>query len=76
MTFFAYKSKGLSEESFKTPVTSDSSFVPKLTFIHNRKIEGKFKGSCLTQDTISFTHKNVTNLFILNKLDTCSPISN
>ena len=41
----AWKSKGLSEESIKTSVTSGKSFVSKLTFVYN-KIGTKFKGNC------------------------------
>ena len=32
----------------------------------------KFKGICLRQDSVSFLHKNIVNLYILYKLDTCS----
>ena len=41
----AWKSKGLSEESIKTSVTSGKSFVSKLTFVYN-KIGTKLKGNC------------------------------
>ena len=68
---FAWKSKGLSEDSIKTPVTPDNIFAPKLTFIYNGKIGAKFKGSCLIQDDkISFTHRYVINSFIIYELDT------
>ena len=51
---FAWKSEGLSEESFKIPITSGKSFSPKLTFIHNRRMGGKFNGDCLIQDIFYF----------------------
>lgn len=68
---FAWKCNGLSEDSIKTPVTSDNSFAPKLTFVYNGKIGAKFKGNCLIQDNkISFIHRYVINLFYICELDT------
>ena len=64
----AWKSKGLSEGIFKTPVVSGNSFAPKLTSIYNERIGAKFKGSCFIQDNISFTHRIVVNLFNVYKL--------
>ena len=32
----------------------------------------KFNGSCLRQDSISFIHENIVNLYIFHKLDTWS----
>ena len=69
---FSWKSKGLSEEIFKTTVTSGIRFAPKLTFIYNGIIVAKFKGNCLIQYNKSFTHRNVINLFIIYGLDTWS----
>ena len=43
---FAWKSKGLLEESFKTPVTSDNSFVPEQTFTHNGKMNKRWSTLC------------------------------
>ena len=40
---FAWASKELSEESMKSPVTSDNNFAQKLTFIDNGRIGAKFK---------------------------------
>ena len=65
---FASKVKGLSEESFKTPVTSGNSFAPKLTFIYNQRTGKKCKENCLTQDNISFNHRDRVNLFIVYEL--------
>ena len=69
--FCAWKSKGLWEKSIKVLLLSGNSFVPKLTFIYKRRIGAKFKGNCVIQNNnISFTHRNVVNLFIVFKLDT------
>ena len=40
--------------------------------IHNGKIGTKYKENCLTEDKLSFTHRNVVNLFIVYELKTCS----
>ena len=65
-----WKSKGLSEESFKLLATSDNCLAPKLGFIHNGKIGMKFKGGCLKQGKTIFTHRNVVKLLIVYELDT------
>ena len=41
-----WKSKGLSEKSFKTPVTPDKSFALKLVFNYKGRMRAKFKGNC------------------------------
>ena len=47
---------GLSEERITIPATSDNSFTPRRTYIHNSKIAVKFEGNCLIQDKKIFTH--------------------
>ena len=66
----------MSEESTKSPIASGNSLAPKLTFIHDAKIEVKFEGSCSNQNITSFSHRNVVNLFIVYELDTCSKVLN
>ena len=61
---FGWKSKGLSEKRFETPVTSRNSCASKLAFIYNKRMGAKFKGNCLIQYNISFTHRNVV-IFLL-----------
>ena len=53
----AWKSKGLSDESIKSPSTSVNSLAPSLTYIGTKR-RVKFVGSCLKQDEITFIHKN------------------
>ena len=60
----------MSKESVKAPVTSDNSFVLKLTLICNGKIGVKFEGSWLKQDKISCNHRKAVNLFIFYELHT------
>ena len=54
----------MSEESIKTPSTSNNSLTPKSKFINNTKIAVEFKGSCLKQDKGTFTHRNMLNFFL------------
>ena len=65
----------MSQENIKNSHTSDTTFSPKL---YNKytfdRVE--FKGICLRQDSVSFLHKKVVNLYISYKLDTWSKDSN
>ena len=54
----------MSEESIKSPNTSDIRFPPELV---KRSISSKFKRICLKQDSMSFFHKHVINLYISYK---------
>ena len=58
------KSKGLSNESFKPPTTSDNSLNPALNYC-GTKIRVKFIGSCLKQSKISYYHRKVVNIYIV-----------
>ena len=52
------------EECIENPQTSDISFAPKLIGDYQfQKVE--FKGICLKQDSVSFLHRNIVNLYIL-----------
>ena len=57
----------MSKESITSPATSDNSYTPKLIFIHN-SISVTLEG--IKQDKVSFTHRNVVNVFIVYGLDT------
>ena len=52
----------MSEERSFTPKCIDKYLIPRV----------KFSGNCLRQDSISFIHGNVINLYISYKLDTSS----
>ena len=58
-----WKSKGLSNESFKAISTSDNSLNPTLSY-YGTKIRVKFTGDCLKQPKISYTHRKVVNIYI------------
>ena len=53
-----WKSKGLSDESVKSPTTSDNIPFPWLNYIGN-KVRVKFVGNCLKQDKITSTHGKI-----------------
>ena len=58
------KSKGLSAESVKPPIASDNSVTPELHF-YSTKTRVKFKGSCLQQSKLSYTHSTIVNIYIV-----------
>ena len=64
-TIVAWKSKELSEESIKAPITPVNNVAPKLKWIHDSKIAVEFKGSCLKQDKATFTKRNVVDLIFV-----------
>ena len=64
-----WKSKGLSNEKIKPPVTVDKSLSPKLPWINESRIRLRFTGSSLRQEFPTFTSRNVVNLFILYESD-------
>ena len=45
----SWKSKGLSAETIKPPITSDNSRTPTLNYYYASKVRVKFTGSCLRQ---------------------------
>ena len=55
----------------KGPSSTGKSFDQKI--IHNSgKGKIKFKGICLKQESVFFTHANIINLYNFYELDTCS----
>ena len=61
------KSKGLSDESTKPFPTSDNSLTPAIDYYNYRK-RVKFHGSILRQPKVSYTHKNLVNIYIIYEL--------
>ena len=59
------KSKGLSAESIKPPTTSDNSLTLELNY-YGTKTRVKFTGSCLKQPKISYIHRKVVNIKVVN----------
>ena len=57
---YFWKSKGLSDENITAPTRSDYSLNPQLGYLGN-KTRVEFKGSCLKQDKIRYTHRKIVN---------------
>ena len=59
----SWKSKGLSKESIKPPVTSDNSLNSLINYYYyNNKIRAKFTGSCVKQHNLHYKHKTTVNI--------------
>ena len=63
------ESKGLSNEKFMPPFTSNKSLSPKLVWMNNSRKRLEFKGSYLNQAKAPFTPNNVMNLYIAYELN-------
>ena len=59
----ALKSKESSDESIRLPSASDNSFSLALNHF-NTTLQVKPDGHCLKQDKITFTHKQVVNIYL------------
>ena len=70
-----WQSKGLSDETVKPSSTSDNSLTPLINYLGN-KIRVKFARSCLKQPSISYTHSNILNIYIVYELGASRSHSN
>ena len=68
----SWKSKGLSAETIKTPATSNN---PSVSY-YGTETRVKFIGSCLKQQTNSYTHGEVVNIYIVYQLGASSSHDN
>ena len=59
-----WKSKGLSNESFKSCTMSNDSLTPLIDY-YGYKIRLKFNGSCLRQPKLTYTHEKAVNIYIV-----------
>ena len=59
----SWQSKRLSNESIKSPTTTNNSLTPELNY-YGTKTKIKFTGSCLKQSSHILTHKKVLNIYI------------
>ena len=64
----SWKSKGLSDENITAPTTSDYKCNPKLSYF-GTKAKLEYRGSCLKQDKITFSHGKVVHIYIVCELD-------
>ena len=67
MHISSWKSKRLSDETIKPPVTSDNSLTPFIDYVGD-KIKLKFNGSCLKQPKLQYTHGTIVNIYIIYEL--------
>ena len=70
-----WKSKGLSDETIKPPVTSHNSLTPFIDYLPH-KIRLKFSGSCLKQPKLQNTHGTIVNIYIVYELGASSSNNN
>ena len=66
-----WKSKGLSNESFKAISTSDNNLNPTLSY-YGTKTRVKFTGDCVKQTKITYSHGKVVNVYIAYELGASS----
>ena len=69
-----WKSKGLSDESIKSPSAPHNFLNLSLNYL-GTKLRVRFNGSCLKQDKITYTKRNIINIYIvyeINKNDNTS----
>ena len=63
----SWQSKGLSNESIKSPAISDNTINPRLNY-YGTKTRVQFTGSCLKQSDHIFTHEKIVNIYIIYEL--------
>ena len=63
----SWKSKGLSDESIKPPVTTNYSLNPKLSSF-GTKTRVEFKGSCLKQDKTAYDQLKIINIYVVYEI--------
>ena len=64
----SWKSKGLSDENIIAPTTRDFKLNPQLSYF-GTKARVDFRGSCLKQDTTTFNHEKIVNIYIVYESD-------
>ena len=63
-----WKSKALSNEKIKRPITANHILSPILVWMNNSKIRIRFTGSSFKQDKVNVNPRIVVNLFIFYEL--------
>ena len=63
----SWKSKGLSDESIKSPSAPNNFDGPLLDYL-GHKIKVKISGSCLKQDKLTYTHGKIVNICIVYEI--------
>ena len=71
---YYWQSKGLSDEKINSIAASSSGVVPFLDY-YGTKTRVEFSGSCLKQDSVTFNHKKVVNIYIVYEISKSFNIS-
>ena len=72
---YYWKSEGLPDEKINSIKTSDYGITPKLNY-YGTKTRVEFNGSCLKQDSVTFNHGKVVNIYIVYEISKSINISN
>ena len=70
----SWKTKGLSDESFKAPTTDNKMINPSLDFV-DTKARVMFSGDCLKEEKMTFNHGKIVNIYIFYELEKSVNIS-
>ena len=65
--YLKWKTKGFSHQSIKPAAASNNSIAPALSWI-DTETRVNFDGSWLTQGKLTFTHKQVVNIYIVYEI--------
>ena len=71
---YYWQSKGLSDEKIDSINTSNHSVTPNVDY-YGTKTKVKFNGSCLKQNSITFNHGEVVNIYIVYEISKSINIS-
>ena len=72
---YYWKSKGLPQEIINSIKTPNHSITPNLDY-YGTKTRAEFNGSCLKQDSVTFNHGKVVNIYIVYEISKSINISN
>ena len=72
---YYWKSKGLSQEIINSIKTPNHSITPNLDY-YGTKTRVEVNGSCLKQDSVTFSHGKVVNIYIVYEISKSINISN
>ena len=67
---YFFTKNGKTSESITTSSTTVKTFYPEVISLFSGKYDLKLKETCLKQNSLSFLHGNILNLYITYKLDT------
>ena len=62
-----WKTKGLSDEKINSVKMPNYGITPNLNY-HGTKTKAEFNGSCLKQDSVTFDHGKVVNIYIVYEI--------